>query len=152
MKNETLSNGKTRAEVKEMINQYLLNCVDCSNYTVQGVDVNGNVIELPVICETPQQKVNFVVSCFDSEYNFPDNLKRYPNQTARFAEWLMGLPSSFNVDFENYRILEIAIEWGSLTTNAAGSRKDRIIENWFNYIAVKFFQLHEKLNKPVKAK
>ena len=63
---------------------------------------------------------------------------------AKDANWLMGLPSCFNIDFENYRILEIAKEWGSLAQNAAPHDEDKIISNWFNFISAKTIQLIKK--------
>lgn len=146
MKNETLSNGKTRAEMKAIINDYLLNCISCEDHTVKAADAAGNIVEMPVICETPLQKVNFVVATFESTHNYPQNIKRYPNVVDRFADHLQGLPSYFNMAFENYRIIEIAKEWGALPVNATEAQEDKILANWFNYISVKFFQLHKQLN------
>lgn len=56
----------------------------------------------------------------------------------------MGLPSSFNIAFTNYDILQLAYKWGSLKETDTESRKDKIIANYFNFIAVKTFQLFKK--------
>lgn len=139
-------NAKTikARELAIVINSYLMNAIDYSGYTTKGVDQAGNVVELPVICRTPKDKVNFVMSCFKSEYIHNNNRKG--NMVTLFSEWLQRLPSSFNVDYENYRIIEIAKEWGTLPANATERQEDKIIGNWFNYIANKFFQLHKRLN------
>lgn len=73
------------------INPYLLSAIDGEGY--------GKTFG------TAAEKLQFVADCFKSEYCYPENLIRYPNHQDRFAQWLMGLPSSYNIDFENYRIL-----------------------------------------------
>jgi hypothetical protein len=59
---------------------------------------------------------------------------------------LKGLPSSFSVDFENYKILELAKKWGALKENAKAKDEDKITDNWFNFVANKFSALC-KFNK-----
>jgi hypothetical protein len=52
----------------------------------------------------------------------------------------MGLPSCLNVDYENYRIIELCKEWCVLPENATEAQEYKILSNWFNYMANKFFQ------------
>ena len=130
-KNVVMRNGKTRKEVKDMVNAYLLAAVDGESY---GKELT-----------TEKEKVNFVMETFKSEYLHRNN--RQGKMCTLFGEWPQGLPSSFNIDFENYRILEIAKEWGSIAKTDSEAKKDKILGNWFNYIANKFFQLHSKLNR-----
>lgn len=138
----------SRKEFKTLVNNYILNAIDCSGYTVLGTDTAGNLTDLSIICQTPKDQVNFVMDCFESEYLHHNN--RNGNKVTLFAEWLSGLPSSINIDFENYRIIEIAKEWESIPTNATNHQEQRILDNWFNFIANKFFQLHKALNLPRK--
>jgi hypothetical protein len=100
---------------------YLLNCIDFEGSNVE--------------------KIQSVLIAFNSEYNHDYNKKYYPNLQKRFSEWLQGLPSCINVDFQNYKILEIAKTWESLPINATERQEDKILSNWFNFISVKFFQL-----------
>lgn len=125
-------NDLTRSELKALINAYLLAAIDGENY---GVTLT-----------TDKEKINFVMQTFEWEYLHNNNRKQ--NIVGLFAEWLSGLPSSFNIDFENYRIIEIAKNWGALSANHTEKEADKIISNWFNYIANKTFQLHRVLNNP----
>jgi len=129
----TMKSGLTRQEQREMINAYLIASIDGEGYEQTFA--------------TDQERINFIITCFQSEYvkNNPE-AKRMSKQ-ALFANWLMGLPSCFNIDFENYRIIELAKLWGSLPQDAPERLEDKIIGNWFNYIAFKTFQLHKALNK-----
>jgi hypothetical protein len=113
--------------------KYMLNAINDNLKEEYGLDKEP---------ETDQEKVQFVLDTFKSEYGF--NVSKYGLQGA-FKEWLMGLPSVFNIDFENYKIIEIAKKWGSIPENATEKQEDKILENWFNFIACKFFQLCRKL-------
>jgi hypothetical protein len=90
---------------------------------------------------TTAERLQQVCEAFNSEYNYPDNKKRYRNLQQRFAEWLMGLPNALNVEYRNHAILELAKQWGSIPQDATEKQEDKIIENWFNFAAIKFFQL-----------
>jgi len=90
---------------------------------------------------TTAERLQQVCEAFNSEYNYADNKKRYPNLQLRFSEWLMGLPSAFSVEYRNFAILELAVKWGALPENASEAKQGKIIENWFPFAAGKFFQL-----------
>lgn len=127
----------TRKEKNTIVNNYILNSIDIDGFLT--CDDNETHIN--------KQKVCAVMAEFERVANYPANMHNIPNNQARFADWLMGLPSIIGIDFENYRIIEIAKEWGDLPINATEKQEDKIIGNWFNYISCKFFQLHAKLNK-----
>ena len=130
--------------LKANVNACLINAIDYSGYTVPGVDQAGNVVELPIICEDTTAQVNFVMQCFEDEYIQPN--KRNGNKVTLFADWLVGLPSVINIEFRNHAIIEIAKEWNSIPATATERQEDKILGNWFNFIANKFFQLHKQLN------
>lgn len=113
------------------INPYILDCIDSSGYEIT--------------CNTDKEKLQFLYNTFISEYWHDYNKKYYNgNIIAAFTLWLRGLPSCFNVDFENYVILQIAKRWGSIPDNASERQEDKILENWFNFISVKTFKLFKK--------
>ena len=113
-----------------LINEYILNAIDSEGYEVTT--------------STDAEKLQFLADTFKKEYCFPDNIKRYGSYQNVMEQWLMGLPSSFNIDFENYRIIEISKEWQSIPENATEKQEDRIIEGWFKFIAAKTLQLMAK--------
>lgn len=87
---------------------------------------------------TDQEKLQFVLDCFRAEAGY--NIKRVGKHQA-LKDWFAGLPSVIHVDFENYKILKLAIAWESIPADATESQEDKILGNWFNFIAVKFLQL-----------
>jgi hypothetical protein len=114
------------------------------NYILDSIDGDGYGVQL----ETDKQKIDFVYETFKSEYKYA--LEHYGqngmSETRIFAEYLAGLPSCINIEFRNYYILEMAKQWGSIPENATEKQEEKILSNWFNYIAINFFQLRAKLS------
>lgn len=80
---------------------------------------------------------------FDQRANYKYNKKRIPNLQDRIADFLMGLPYDFK--FANWEILEMAVEQGSLPENYTEKQADRILDNYWNFTALKIIQLSKKL-------
>jgi hypothetical protein len=116
-----------RVKLDRTVKQYILDCIDSENY-----DIKVN---------TDKEKLQFLFNTFQSEYKW--QIERV-GQYKAFTEWLMGLPSAFNVEFQNYDILQLAIKWESLPKDYTEKQADKILENWFNFITVKTFQLFRK--------
>lgn len=91
--------------------------------------------------ETTEQKIEEVLNAFNEEFNFTNNKKRYPNLQCRFAEWLQGAPSALSIDFYNDDILKLAVSWGSISQNATERQEQKILDNYYNFMSCKFFQL-----------
>lgn len=121
----------TTKQLNALVFAYILNCIDGEGYGKQ--------------LTTDTEKFQFLADTFKSEYAHPEILRRNGGSYLRtFIEWMRGLPSCFNVDFENYHILEIARQWGTLAPDASESKEDKILDNWWNFIANKTFQLMKR--------
>ena len=120
-----------RTELNKVVFNYILESIDSEDYGVTAT--------------TEKEKLQFILDCFISECWHDYNKKYYKNNMLlAFTSWLQGLPSSFNVAFENYEILQIAIKWECIKETATENQKYKIIDNWFNWIANKTFQLMKK--------
>ena len=73
---------------------------------------------------------------FYSEYGH--DIPRYGLQGA-IREWLMGL--ALPIEFYNYDILKLAVSWGSLPEDFSERQADKILENYWGFIANKLLQL-----------
>ena len=60
---------------------------------------------------------------------------------TQVADHLAGLPSYINIAFYNNEILDLAVEWGSLDNLDNERANNKIIVNWFNFIAAKLLQI-----------
>jgi len=128
--------SEIRKNIKRNTVNYILNCINTDDYDGYNYDHTFN--DKP---ETIKQKLQFLFDTFNSEYGY--NIKSYGMQNA-FKNWVQGLPSCFSIDYTYYNIINIAIAWGSIDSNATESQKDKIINNWFQYITNNTFQLFRK--------
>jgi len=118
MKNQLDINVKT----------YLINAIDLSNYEASGL--------------TTREQIAFVYDCFKNEYVCEYEIKRTGgNEIKMFASWLAGLPSCLHIAFTNHEILKLAIQWGSIPEDASEKQCDKILDNYFEFLANKFLQL-----------
>ena len=114
------------------IQTYLINAIDSDGYENQPT--------------TDKAKVSFLVDCYNSEYNHAYNVKMYPNEQNRFANWLSGLPSVLNIPFYPSSILELSKELQEVETYDQKT-KDKICDNYFNFMAYHILKLNQKLNQ-----
>ena len=75
---------------QDRIEQYIIDSIDLE-FTDKGHYTRSQKRHI---------QIQYVWTCFDSEFNFLNNKIRYPNHQDRVANWLQGLPSSINIDFE----------------------------------------------------
>lgn len=101
-------------------------------YIISQIDGTGYGKELI----TDQEKVCFLRDCFQKEYGF---MIGRVGECKALAEYFAGLPSSCTIAFYNDEILELAREWGE--TKATDQR---ILDNYFNFMANKTMQLFRK--------
>ena len=121
--------GLTAAEYRKVVDEYIVNCITSED----------------VVLLTQKDKVNHAYNRFIDEIWDWHKAAKNANMQKSFAYWLSGLP--LDVDFENYRIIELAKEWGALPENSTERQEDKIIANWFRFIACRFLQLHARINK-----
>ncbi len=116
-------------EQNQTIKQYIINAIDSEGYGVET--------------KTDREKLQFLYDTFISEYGW--NIKQTSSSRLSFKEWLQGLPSVFNIVFTNYDILELAKKWGSLPANPTEKQEDKIIENYWHFMATKAMDLINKI-------
>ena len=117
---------KTSKKTHDLYNQYLLDSIDFSGY------------ELEIKLKTNQQLINQLFKTFEKEGGWQvDRIGLAP----ALSEWLSGLPSCINIDFNNYDILERAKKYGSLTVDASEKEEDKLLSNYWRFMANKLIVL-----------
>ena len=91
---------------------------------------------------SPKSKIDYLFEEFERVANHPYNLKKFPNEQDRMADYLMGLPFCF--EFENYKILQLAEKLHECKLTE--KQEDIILKNYWNHLAFKILQLKRKLN------
>lgn len=107
--------------------QYLINCIDANGYGLSP--------------QTDTEKLQFLYDTFISEYGW---LIPKRGERNSFLEWISGLPSSYNVEFENYQILNLGYLLGMLPANVTEEQEDLFIEQWFKMVTNETFKLFKK--------
>lgn len=113
-------------DFKAIMNQYLFDSLN---------DIDNELNDIKKVA-------NYSYNRFKNEFCHAYELKRTPNIKNRLSEYLQGLP--FQIDFDNYRILELAKQWEQLPNNATEKQEDKIIANWFNFISYQILKFWER--------
>ena len=111
------------------IDQYIIGCVDSSAYDVETT--------------TDAEKLSFLFQTFKHEKQ--GHIDQHRESLANiFKEWLQGLPTVFTIEFENYKILRLAKTWGSLPEKPTEKQEDKILKNYWGFMAYRTMQLIKK--------
>lgn len=113
--------------ISDNAKQLLIDCID-----LRGYDMKAN---------TPIEKIRAVEKIFYTEYGY---LINRIGKLKALEEWLRGLPSVITIPFYNVEIIEIAKKWGSLKMNATEKQEDKILINYWRYMANQLLQLFNK--------
>lgn len=124
MQNKVEGIGKINNSV---LNEYIIDSIQPDGYNVNP--------------KTVKDKLQFLADTFNSEYGHM--IKRVGYQNA-FKEWISGAPSSFAIDHEYYEIIKLAKKMGSIPNNATSKQEDKIILNYYNFMAAKTLMLMRK--------
>lgn len=115
-----------------------MKCEKIEAFILEAIDSTGYDRAEP---ETDKEKLEFLAQTFKSEYGY--NIPRYGLQGA-IREWLQGLPSSIHLPFQNYIILQNAVEWGRLPANATEKQEDKLLANYWNFMAMRILSLFNR--------
>jgi len=88
---------------------------------------------------TPKAKAKFISDRFDSEYGW--RVKQI-GQMGAMIDWLQGL--AIDIPFYNSDILEIAKKGGSLPQNPTEKQEDKILENYWRFMANETLKIFRK--------
>lgn len=64
-------------------------------------------------------------------------------------DWLQGL--AINIEYRNHAILEMAQEWGSISPDATERQEERILNNYWQFMAAKTLQVFNGYRVPAEA-
>ncbi len=98
--------------------------------------------DLPSKTMTNKEKVFFIMDRFIKEYCYEQNLIRYKyDMTKLMAEWLSGL--AINIPYTYCDIIKLSKD---LLETDTLKNEDKIIENYFNFMAIQIFKLANRLH------
>lgn len=125
-----------RFQRKDRYKRYILSCIT-SNPSEMGYDVPAFDITINI----NKQKIVFFFETFYSEMRW--NVDRIGEKKA-LESYLQGLPSTIDTPWKNYDILELAKKMGSIPKDAKPYQEDKILNNYFAFIANYLLQLKKQ--------
>ena len=114
--------------MKKLIKEYIINSIEDAGYEVLK---NNSTIE---------DKLQFIANNFKSECMYDNNIRRFKgNKGLIIVDHLQGLPSYLNIEFSNFKILQLAKKWGfKLDTE---KKEDIFLENYWGRISQNILEL-----------
>ena len=109
------------------------------NYILDCIDSEDDLINKEL---TKEEKIKYLFDRFYSEYGFM--VERVGKQKA-IAEWLSGL--AIHIPYTHNDIIELTKNMGSVNQNLSTVQEDRIIENYFNFMAYMVLLLEDELEE-----
>ena len=98
--------------------EFILGCLDVKDTMKEG------------------ERINYIWDRFRQEYGHMIN--RVGEQKA-LSEWLSGL--ALPLPFYNYDIIELAKSMGSVDENLTEKQKDKILENYWDFMALMIIRM-----------
>lgn len=113
-------------------------CGKWYNYVLDSIAESSTASDLGLTFEDDRSRIEFFLEQFNEDYNYDYNKIRYPILRLRIASYLQGLPSSINIDFMWYRIIELTKEWEGYKSK---EKEEYFCNKWFEIIATCILQL-----------
>ena len=128
-----------KIKLDTLAKQELINSINLSGYDYPRYNpgVSNLVTE-------DEYNISALLEIFTSEYGWR---VAQVGRTTAVMDWLQGLPSSITIPFYNHEILKMAKSWGSLPVDATEKQEDKLLENYWRFMANKLCQLFAKVEK-----
>lgn len=100
------------------IKAHIITCLDFENYGLNP--------------QTDDEKILTAYAIARAEMG---HVERRHGTQQMLIDWLQGLPSACTLPFYNGEILEHAVTWNSLPANYTEKQADKILENYWRFMA-----------------
>ena len=120
-------------EYQTRFNKFLFDAIDFTDYNIPNPSTLGG-------------RVIMLYKIYLDEYT--KNGVPFQNRTHQdnFAQWIAGLPGSINLPYTYYEIEQLIAElYGVDPTDIPTKQMDKMVNNYWSFISVKFFQILNKL-------
>lgn len=106
-------------EFQEILKQYFIDCMQFDTEIEDNMSIKDKFNRIYDIYELEMKK------------NFPRWSKYYGGELGCFVNWLQGLPTCFNIDYENHVIDELLKKWEIVPANALLPTVFKYRKRWF---------------------
>ena len=108
-----------------------------NDYLLAGIDAEGYDVEQPT---NNKEKIKTFFAIFNSEYEW--QIKN-EGEFKALSDYLQGLGGCLHIAYNNHDILELAKKYGSISNNATEKQEQKILDNYWLFMANKLMQLNK---------
>ena len=101
------------------------------------IDAEGYDVEQPT---NNKEKIKTFFAIFNSEYEWQIN---HDGEFKALTDYLQGLGGCLHIAYNNHDILELAKKYGSISNNATEKQEQKILDNYWLFMANKLMQLNK---------
>ena len=132
MKTNLTERAKTGRNGVQLV--YVIDCIKESSRTAdEGKEF-----------KTDAEALQFFFDCFEQEFNFQYNKRRFPSLAERIGEYLKGLPGCCDIDYSDHSILLLGVKWGVLSSTD-DKKANKFLANFFSVCGVRILQAAQKV-------
>ncbi len=107
------------------LEKYIFDCIVFSEYQKQPT--------------TKAQKIAYLLEVCNNEKKY----NKYPTEKDLFIDWCYGLPSCFNMDYQQYKVVKLMDQFG-----IKQPKNDyQLFDFWYGLLYNSVYYLNNKLNK-----
>ena len=118
-------------ELDQLVKRYILDSIDTESYGIEAYTI--------------KEKIAALKETFYAEYEWRVD---QVGEVQALADWYSGIPTICTVAFYNHDILDLAGVWNTLPIEHTEKQADKILDNWWNFIANKTAQLFNGYRVP----
>lgn len=113
---------------------YVLNCIRNSS---RATDEGREFV-------TDADALGFFFECFDAEFNYQANKRRFPSLSVRIGEYLKGLPGCFSGFYCDADIITLGLTWGVIDS-PEGRKAESFLYNYWSVLGFRICQAAKKV-------
>lgn len=113
---------------------YVLNCIRNSS---RATDEGREFV-------TDADALGFFFECFDAEFNYQANKRRFPCLSVRIGEYLKGLPGCFSGFYCDADIIKLGLTWGVIDS-PEGRKAESFLYNYWSVLGFRICQAAKKV-------
>lgn len=113
-------------------------------YVLDCIKNSSRAADEGLTFETDADALTFFFDCFNVEFNYQANKRRFPCLSERIGEYLKGLPSCFSGFYCDADIITLGITWGVIDS-PEGRKAASFLYNYWSVLGFRICQAAKKV-------
>lgn len=113
-------------------------------YVLDCIRNSASATDQDMKFDNDKQVLQFFFDEFNEEFNYESNKRYYPSLQQRIEQYLKGLPGCCSIEYVDYNILQLGVNWGILSSTD-DKKACTFVANFFSVIALRIIQAATKV-------